>query len=82
MEKSSSSPLVVRRNFPSPVAARDVVVADADAYLRGQPTQEWFVELGLPSNLLDGRDPNGVWISLDHSERPIMRSRNGTTAPV
>ena len=54
--------------------SRDVVVADADPSLVNRPTQEWFAQLGLPSNLLDGREPTGTWIG------PVVRDRNGTTA--
>ena len=35
---------------------------------------KWFAQLGLPSNLLDGREPAGTWIG------PVVRDRNGTTA--
>ena len=48
--------------YAAHVHSKGLVIADEDASLVGLSTARWFARLGLPSNLLEGREPSGEWL--------------------
>lgn len=52
--------------------SRTTVLVDSDPSLIGTAPAEWFANVGLPSNFLDGKDFTGTWLG------PAMMRRNGT----